>query len=361
MSIELIDLNTLISSVKRNCNISDAQYWGYYSICGLLLRLRELYRFENGIKLWERINHAEISDWISEREVLWKELEDKNFKDIIIDGNVYSPFEVEKINTELEENNLVYGAGYGIRMKPSFFLADLISKKTVNGHVVYIAGSEYARDLAYYPATLQDRVIYARSDTTKVLLWEKFEELGARGPKSPVTFAFSKYSVTPEDKPTENIDRKVSEIALSEVETYIHHEIGEAFEGKKLGEAWDNLLIDFSGSKAEFFARGVKDLLSDTSERGMIKYIIENKKEGSLGFYIVFLSGYRKLLFPEIVKVFENFKESGDWGLIEDTREIGYERAKGCAERLLSLNKEKPDKAWVSEYIEKEMLGRRKH
>jgi hypothetical protein len=356
----VVNLKSLISHVKKNCNISDAKYWGHYSICGLLLRLRELYRFEKGIRLWESINHDDISDWISERENLWKELEDQNFEDIIIDGSVYSPFEVEKINAELEKEDLLYGAGYGVRMKPSFFLADLISKRKVNSHVVYIAGNEYVRDLAYYPATLQDDVIYARADTTKALLWEWFEEMKVRSPKSPVTYAFSKYGATPKGEPAENIDGRISEIAFSELETYIHHEIGEAFEGKKLGEEWDELLIDFSGSRAEFFSRGVKDLLSDTSDKGMIKYIIENQREGSLGFYIVFLSGYRKILFTEIVKAFDKFTESGDWELIEDARKTGYEKAKGYAERLLSLNKEKPDKAWVSEYIEKEMLGKEK-
>jgi len=352
-----MNLDTVISQVKRNCNISDARFWGEYSICGLLLRLRELYRSERGLKLWEGIPHKDISDWMSEREVIWKEFQDKDLEDIAIDGTAYRPFEVLRVNTTLEKKNLIYSAGYGLRMKPSFFLADLVSKRTVDGYVVYIAGDEYARDLADYPAMIQDGVIFARVDMTKLLLWGRFEELRVKDPRSPLAFAFSRYGITPDEEPSEDVDRKVSLVALSELETYIHHELGEAIEGEKLGGEWENLLLDLPGRKAEFFSRGIKDLLSDTSEQGMIKYIIENRKEGSLGFYIVFLGGYRKLLFPEIVKAFEKFIESGDWELIEDARKAGYKKAKGYAERLLSIKRDKPDRAWVSEYIEREMTN----
>lgn len=352
-----MNIDTVISQVKRNCNISDARFWGEYSICGLLLRLRELYRSERGLKLWEGIPHKEISEWMSDREVLWKDLQDKDLEDIVIGETAYGPFEVARINTTLEKKNLIYGAGYGLRMKPSFFLADLVSKRTVDGYVVYIAGGEYARDLADYPAMIQDGVIFARVDTTKLLLWGRFEELRLRDPKSPLAFAFSRYGITPDEKPSEDVDSKMSLVALSEVETYIYHELGEAIEGEKLGDEWKNLLLDLSGRKAEFFSRGVKDLLSDTSERGMIKNIIENRKEGSLGFYIVFLGGYRKLLFPEIAKAFEKFVESGDWELIEDARKAGYKKARGYAERLLSIKRDNPDRAWVSEYIEKEIIS----
>jgi hypothetical protein len=357
----MIDLKALISSVKKNCNISDAKYWGYYSLCGLLLRLRELYQSERGLRPWERINQEEISEWISERENLWKELEDKGFEDITTGEQVYGSFEVERINAALEKENLLYGAGYGIHMKPSFFLADLLSKKKVEGHVVYIAGREYARDLAHYPATLQDGVIFARVDTTRHLLWGKFEELRMRGAKGSLAFAFSKYGIKPEDEPSEDLYRRMFQVASAEVETYIYHELGEAFEETRLGDEWKDLLIDFSGTKIEVFARGVKDLLSDTAESGMIRHIIENRKEGSLGFYIVFLGGYRKPLFPEIIKAFEGFVESGDWGLIENARKTGYGKAEMCAERLILFRREKRDQAWISEYIDKEMLKSKKH
>jgi hypothetical protein len=356
----MLNLDALISSIKRNCDISDAKYWGFYSLCGLLLRLRDLYRSEKGMRPWERIDQEDISEWISAREALWKELEEKNFGDLVIGEEVYAPFEVERTNAVLKEENLLYGAGYGIHMKPSFFLADLLSKKKIDSHHVYIAGHEYVRDLAVYPATLQDGTIFARVDTARHLLWEKFEELRLKGPKVSLSFAFSRYGIEPDDEPSEDKYREMFHVAFSEVETYIYHELGEASEEEKLGAEWRDLLLDFSGTKVEVFARGVKDLLSDASEKGMLRYIIENKKEGSLGFYLVFLGGYRKPLFPEISKAFEGFVESGDWGLVENARKAGYRKASVCAERLLSFRREKKDQAWISAYIDKELLASKK-
>jgi hypothetical protein len=353
----LVNLKSLISQIKRNCNISDAKFWGAYSMCSLLLRLRELYIFENDIRPWEKIQQENISDWLSERENLWKELQERDFEDINIGDDVYGPFEAERINAVLEKENLIYSAGYGVYMKPSFFLADLLYKKNLEDYVVYIAGREYVRDLSYSPAMLQNGIIFARVDTTRHLFWEKFEELRVKSSKSSLAFAFSNYGITPEEELSEDLYRRMFQVALSEVETYIHHEVGEAFEGVRLGEGWEDLLLDFSSRKAELFARGIKDLLSDTSEKGMIRHIIENRKEGSLGFYIVFLGGYRRLLFPEIREAFEDFVESRDWRPIEDARNAGYTRAVRYAERLLYIKKEKPDRAELSEYIEQEILN----
>ena len=65
-------------------------------------------------------------------------------------------------------------------MKPSFFLADIISKQHSNGFTVYITGSRYARDLSDYPAMLQDRTILSRVSPTSLILWGKFEEMEGR-------------------------------------------------------------------------------------------------------------------------------------------------------------------------------------
>ena len=353
----MIDINTLATQVKKNCNISDAHYWGWYSVCGLLLRLRELFRAEKGKKPWEGIRQEEISAWIGERENLWKKFENRDFEDIVINDNVYKPFEVQKINSVLVKENLIYGAGYGIHMKPSFFLADLLSRYTVDGHTVYIGGKEYARDLADHPAMIQDGVIYGRLDTTKLHLWEKFEEMKSKGPESTLAFAFSKYGITREEGNGEELEQQISKISLSELEAYIHHEVGEASEGKLLGNAWEDLITECSGTKAEFFARSVKDILADTSEKGMAKYIINHKKGGSLGFYIVFLQSYRKLIFTEIKDAFKKFTVTADWELIEEARRTGYRKAKNYADTLLSLyNRHRSDRDELLKSIEHDIL-----
>ncbi|MEW6068908.1 MAG: Sfum_1244 family protein [Nitrospirota bacterium] len=358
----MVDIQAITPQIKRNCDISDAKYWGAFSICTFLLKLRELYRTENCVKPWEKIQKNEIDKWISEREKLWKKLEKEDFGDIFIDGNSYSPFEVKKINAELEKDGFIYGAGLGVYMKPSFFLADLLSRKTIHGYDVYIAGDEYARDLSDYPATLQEKAIFVRTEAAKLLIWEKFEELRLRGIKSApeyLVFAFLKYNLMPENELIGDIAEQLSLIASSEIDTYIYHEVGEAIEGEQLGNEWHSLFAELlSYRRAEIFARRVKDLLSDTSEKGMLKYIIENGKEGSLGFYIVFLDGYRKLLFPEIMDAFKKFVEIGDWEIIEDARKTGYSRARAYVDSLLYIYRRyKSEKGWVSRYIEDGILS----
>jgi hypothetical protein len=353
----MIDIKNFASQVKKNCNISDAHFWGSYSLCGLLLRLRELYRSEHSFGLWEKINQKDIGEWITEREKIWKEFEYRELEHITLNSNAYEPFDAEKINTELEQYGLIYGAGYGLHMKPVFFLADLVSKQKLDGFDIYITGHEYARDLSDHPAMVQDKAIIARVDTTKLLLWQRFEEFRCKRSKCALAFAFSKYGITPEEELSENTERKISEIARAETETYIYHELGELFEGQKIGEEWKAFLTDFPHSKAEIFARAVKDILSDTSEHGMLKYIIESRKEGSLGFYIVFLGGFRKIIFPEILNAFQMFTESGDWNLIDNVRKTGYKKAEEYAERLLSLNRGKADSASVAQSIENEIVN----
>ena len=353
----MIDIESLSSQVKHNCNISDARHWGYYSLCGLLLRLRELYRSEQDIPLWGKMPQEDIGRWIASRENLWRELEDKELTPITLNGNVFGPFEIEKINAELEKQGLIYGAGLGLYRKPCFFLADLLSKKTMNGFDVYVAGAEYARDLSDHPAMLQENMIYARVEPTKLLIWTRFEEMRCKG-KTALLFAFANYGIAPEEAPSENIGQRISLVAHAEAETYIHHEIGEAVEGEKIGAEWKAFLTSLPAGRVELLARAVKDILADTGDNGMLNYIIRKQKAGSLGFYLVFLSGMRKLLFPEMQDAFGLFVGSGDWSLIDHARKAGYAKAYGYVERLLSIQRNCTGKESVAGVIEREILSR---
>jgi hypothetical protein len=133
--------------------------------------------------------------------------------------------------------------------------------------------------------------------------------------------------------------------------------LGEAYEGRKLGEVWKVFLSSLPPGQTEVFARAVKDILSDTAEKGMLGYIIENRKAGSLGFYNVFLNGFRKIIFPEMDGAFREFTETGDWEVIYKAGKSGYKNAVGYAERLLSIyskNESQPEQ--VTRNIEEEVL-----
>ena len=47
-----IDPGNITRQVLRNCEISDARHAGLFSICGLALRLRDLYKWEKGLDPW---------------------------------------------------------------------------------------------------------------------------------------------------------------------------------------------------------------------------------------------------------------------------------------------------------------------
>jgi hypothetical protein len=108
--------------------------------------------------------------------------------------------------------------------------------------------------------------------------------------------------------------------------------------------------------RAELFVRGIKDVLSDTSDRGMLRYIIEQGRKGSLGFYLSTLGGFRKILFPEIQEMFPGFTETEDWQLVEKARKKGYEKAGGLASSVLDIYRRQGDGA--GEVIEKDLLDK---
>jgi hypothetical protein len=329
-------LEELHPQVRRNCLVSDARYWGYFSICGLLLRLRGLYRFECGLMPWERTDEKDIPGWIEETENLWAELAKEEISPLLINGGRYGAFDVEGINSALSKEGLLYGAGYGVYMKPVFFLADLAGRERLEGFEVLTAGREYARDLSVHPAMLQGDTVLARGERTTELIWERFEEFRARKtPGGVLDEAFGAYGIGKDSGPPE-----VMAAAEEELRAYIYHEIGEAVEGGKLSTLWSRMLASIGGRKESAFLRAVKDTLADTSPRGMLRHITENRKAGSLAFYVSFLHGYRVFLAAGIKEAFLQLGRSGDWRAVEAAREKTYEEAEGIALDLTSRYKE---------------------
>lgn len=351
-----LDLKRLIDRVNSNCDISDAKFWGAYSICGMLLRLRGKFRKERGIKPWEEIPRNEISEWISERESLWHRIEKDEYLPLSLGGKEYPPFEAEDINKALEGTGVIYGAGLGENMKPSFFLAELISKTEMEGNKVYIAGDEFVRDLSLYPAMLLRGVIFVRKESVSLYLWDKFEEARIKRNRGALSYAFSHYGVNSDEPPSEELFRKIRAISDCEIETYIYHELGEAHEGDKLGGRWKEILAASQNRRVEIFLRGLKDVLADTSEKGTLRHIIKEENKGSLGFYLSFLGGFRKLLVPEITRAFSGFMITPDWLMIEKAAIASYSRASKIAARVLSLCGPQDDGS-IDEIVEKEIMA----
>lgn len=350
----MLDIDHIASQVKHNCNISDAKFWGLYSPCGLLLRLRDLYKVENHLKPWDRVRNEEIGEWIGEREILWGKIDSLDFQRIEVRGKKYRPFDVKGINSQLLEEGYLYAAGYGNLLKPFFMLSEVFRERRYGRYIIYISGKELSRDLSTSPAMLQGDIIIARHDAMRFFLWGKFEEMAERRHDSILSHAFREYGLL-KDALSGGFEELFERLAREELDTYIHHELGEASQRRLIGGWWKDLLIRLPYSRAELFIRAIKDILSDTCNKGMLAHIIENGKRGSLTFYVALLSGYRRMLFPEIISAYEEFKRDDDWDIIEDARVKGYKKMRG----YISFLREMMDKGNISaEEIERQLVSR---
>ena len=138
----MIAIKDITEQVLQNCDITDSQNAGLFSICGLALRLRDLYKWEKGLEPWIEKDSSEILDWIGAKEQKWEELTEEDFKAIEINGSQYDPFDTTGINAVLKPHGFFYGAGYARSLKPTFFLAEVETAKGINGHPVVVLGRE---------------------------------------------------------------------------------------------------------------------------------------------------------------------------------------------------------------------------
>jgi hypothetical protein len=327
-----MDIN-LINDIKFNCDVSDAQYWGYFSVCGLLMRYRDLFRSEKGLKPWAEINREEILSWISGKESRWPDLEEKGFRDLAIGGRLYSPFDLVGINHALKDQHLIYGAGYGMYMKPTFFLAELRTHHEVPGLSVYTSGTEFVRDLFTAAGMLQDKNIFLRLEPLMMLLLYKFSELNTRH-VSALEDAFAQYGFQHRQIVDETFEKRIEKMAERYAGVVLRHEIAESRED--ISE-WKDLLSEAGDRKAEHYLRAIKDLIADTSDHGPYKRIIDMRDRGALSLTIALMEGYRRVLYPDIQVAYNEFCRQGDWSAIERSRQAGYERFRSQRDAIVEL------------------------
>jgi len=339
-------LKELLPQVKRNCLISDAGYWGYYSTCGLLLRLREQYRFEEGIQPGIQVDIKKVGPWIEKREQQWQQLEGLPFNDIILNGNNYEPFDSTGINSAIKNAKLVYGGGYGVYMKPVFFLAELRSSSRLGPYNVLVADRELARDLSIHPAMSRESTIIARSDMAYAMICDRFEEYRASKRPGNLAKAFKGYGIGPEAEAS-----SIRKVADTEMETFIHHEFGELKETRRLGHEWAELVRALGTSRTGLELRGAKDALADTAECGMLSHIISEKKTGSLFFYIAALTGIRYTLASPIRDVVKDSSGYVDWNAMEEARRESYRKAVSVTGQSLEAYRSAP-RGKLEEYIQ---------
>ena len=140
-------MEALAEQVRHNCDISDARHAGLFSICGLALRLRDLYKWEHDLAPWQERETSEILDWIGAKETLWEKLAGRDYRRLSLNGERFDPFDTRSLNARLNPRGFFYGAGYAHSMKPTFFLTDVRFQTALHGCPVYTLGRELARAL----------------------------------------------------------------------------------------------------------------------------------------------------------------------------------------------------------------------
>jgi len=326
-------MDTLKQDIKFNCDVSDAKYWGFFSICGLLLRYRDLYRSENNLRSWTNISREDIAAWIDRKESRWPELEQKEFRGLIVDGKTCDPFDAAGINRALIPRGLVYGAGYGMYMKPTFFLAELRSTKEMAGLTVHTSGTEYVRDLFTASAMLQGNTVFLRREPLSVLLQYKFSELNAKGHPA-LADAFTQYGFPHRQLMDDTLEQRLEGLTDRFSGIVLCHEIAEFKEALPL---WNDILAAAGDRMNEHYLRAIKDLIADTSDHGPLRRIVETKDRGALGLSVALLEGFQRALFPELRDAYAEFMRDGGWDAIEKAREAGYARFISERERIVRI------------------------
>jgi hypothetical protein len=353
----MFKIEDITGQVLKNCDIADSQHAGLFSICGLALRLRDLYKWEKRLDPWIEKDPSEVLKWIGDKEEKWEQLSEKEFGDITILGRRFDPFDVTEINAVLEPYGFIYGGGYARSLKPTFFLASIEEKKEINGYTVFILGHELARDLLTIPALSQDNCIFVRQEPAKLFLWDQMFYINQSG-RYALRFAFEIYGL--KEQTPEEIQRNLERIAVDETDKYIYHELGEIQDTVFDRYIWREIIATFPHTPIELLVRTVKDLLADTNEYGTLPFITRERKTASLAFYVAFLESFTKELFPQIIEAFQKFTHTYDWFIIEHAVAEGYRTAKSFAEAIIRIfrkGKYKNDMEWVENEITRRFLS----
>lgn len=328
----------LISAIQHNCDISDAKDHGIYSMCTMVLKLRNLYKWEHGIEPWAEPDPAKLLDWIEAKENYWQTLSEQHFQPLAINGNTYEPDELPAINRAFLNQGMVYGFGYGRSMKAVFFVAEKQEERRIAGKKVFILGKELAKEMASPFAMAQDGVVYIRRENLRFFLWDHIQELRSSCRES-FRHALALYGVL--DSKGQLDQKKLREqfdaLVENEMDLFIYHEIGELLQTTLDSVTLQKVINTFPASVIELVCRSIKDILADTHPQGLLARAIETKKETSLSLYIGFLDGLRAKLFPEIFDAFRRFRKTSDWQSIEYARQVCRQRNMDLARKVRDL------------------------
>lgn len=292
-------LERIYEVVQKNCHISDGWYAQDYGLCTYLLKMREFYRWEKKLGFSAKLSNDDVGEWLSQREALWQTLENDQFDCIPLDNHCYDPFDNEAINQALIPQGLVYSGGYGQFRKPLFFIGRLLRQEQQGQYHIFVADTEYARDLTAPPAMSQGNFIFIRQESVKRSLWERLEEWHWQQKEDYLQKMTTYYNFS------QNSEELLDSLVTDQVEMMIAHEKGEVEAGHLLGDAWEEMLLQLTSAKAELIARAVRDHLADCLVT--LPNLLQNGHYPLLVLYFTNLKGMRKALFPLLHQYFQQW------------------------------------------------------
>jgi hypothetical protein len=353
------DLASLIEAVRRNCDIASAGQAGHFSLCGLLLRLRQLYKWEHGLAPWREPAVPAVLDWIARRERTWDDLEDASWRTLPWGSSAEDPFAVEALNHRLIPRGLAYGAGLSRGLTPTFFLGELLEERREAGLTIWILGPELARDLDASPALCQGTLIYARRQALAFYLWDHLADPIQQG-NAYLQVALKAYNLplTKLVRDPEAHQEQFNAFLATELEAVIRHEMGEALE-PSLKDAFPAMLERFPQTRLELWVRTLKDALADVNDWGRLAYLVSERCLPSLAVMLAWRPGMLPALLPELEPAFQELLVNGDWGVMDAARRQALTRLREMAAGLNALL-EAPEAAsspWLQGELQRRYLA----
>jgi hypothetical protein len=327
-------MNGFVQQVQANCRIAAAVQVGFYSLCGMLLRLRQLYKWEQGLLPWQEGDPKAVLDWIEVQEEAWTDLTETGLQELSWQGRQVDPFAVEDLNALLEHEGLAYGAGLTHGLAPMCFLGELWETQKRRDLTVLMIGPELARDLDAAPALRQGSVIYLRTEPLAFYLWDNLSDPAKQNNIFlKIAMAARKIDLAGLLRQPEAWEDQFKILLRSQGEAMIHHEIGEALE-PSLQETLPSVVRRFPHSKIERWIRAVKDALADLNDWGRLAHILKQQDLPELALLLAWRPGFYPHLIPELEPAFWELQKTRDWGGVEQARQTALKRLRTTAAEL---------------------------
>lgn len=336
-----LDLSLLTRQVLRNCDVSDARHAGMFSICGLALRLRDLFKWERGLRPWEEGDPTEVLDWIGAREEHWETLAQSDYEPLTVDGREVDPFDAETVNAALLASGHCYGAGYARGLKPVFFVAEVADQREIEGCRVITLGRELARDLLTLPAVSQGRVVLLRRDSAARALWDQIAFVTPSARRA-MEAALDACGIADHRPPA--VRRDFDRLLRVQEQLHLRHELGEIHETGFPRDLWQEIVAAFPLTRVELVMRRIKDLLADTHALGPLRRFCDARSTAGIALYMAESDRAARALFPGLAEAFEGLLRGGAWEGVEQAVAHGRRTAQAHAAALVRAYADGPSR-----------------